>query len=424
MNDQAVRFRLGIFVLGVLILLGVLIILFGGLPNYFKPSETYYIIFDSAPGVSAGTPVRRSGVRIGEVRTFTLDDQTGTVRVEISVSPEYSLRLQDQPTLSQGLLGGDATIDFVPRPPDGKEVLVGIVEPGSTLEGVTQADAGTLVQKTTEVMPPAKESMEELRKALRRFDKMAPLMEETLKEYRDIGKATRQVIPDLRRTNEELQLAARNWSKVGERFDVLLQNNETKIVQAIDRLQDALKRISDVFSDQNQKNLSIALKNVKNSSERLDPILADTEKMIKESQKTLERVNESLRKTDDVLTNMQKATKPMADRSEKIFKNMEETTDQLNKALGEARELMRLIGRGDGTLQKLLTDPCLYNNLNDTAYMVNKLMPRLDRILRDVEIFADKIARHPEALGVGGVVRPGNGLKSPPTALPWKGPGH
>jgi hypothetical protein len=26
-------------------------------------------------------------------------------------------------------------------------------------------------------------------------------------------------------------------------------------------------------------------------------------------------------------------------------------------------------------------------------------------------VFADKVARHPESLGVGGVVRPGSGLK-------------
>ena len=33
----------------------------------------------------------------------------------------------------------------------------------------------------------------------------------------------------------------------------------------------------------------------------------------------------------------------------------------------------------------------------------------------DFETFADKLARHPEALGIGGVVRPGTGLKDPPT---------
>ena len=43
------------------------------------------------------------------------------------------------------------------------------------------------------------------------------------------------------------------------------------------------------------------------------------------------------------------------------------------------------------------------------------LIPLYREILADFETFADKLARHPEALGLGGVVRPGDGLKDPPT---------
>jgi len=43
-----------------------------------------------------------------------------------------------------------------------------------------------------------------------------------------------------------------------------------------------------------------------------------------------------------------------------------------------------------------------------------RILPRVDRILRDIEVFADKIARHPESLGVGGAIRPNSGLKDPP----------
>ena len=50
--------------------------------------------------------------------------------------------------------------------------------------------------------------------------------------------------------------------------------------------------------------------------------------------------------------------------------------------------------------------------------MTTRIMPRLDRILRDFEVFADKIARHPESIGVGGAVRPSAGLKESPTLNP------
>jgi hypothetical protein len=78
-------------------------------------------------------------------------------------------------------------------------------------------------------------------------------------------------------------------------------------------------------------------------------------------------------------------------------------------------------GGGGGTIQKFFTDPSLYNNLNLAACQITTIMPRLDRILRDVETFADKIARHPESLGVGGAVRPSAGLKEAPPTNPVPG---
>ncbi len=56
MNEQAIRFRIGIFVLASLILLAVMITLFGGFPNYFKHLDTYTIVFKDAQGVAPGPP--------------------------------------------------------------------------------------------------------------------------------------------------------------------------------------------------------------------------------------------------------------------------------------------------------------------------------------------------------------------------------
>ncbi|MBI3408427.1 MAG: MCE family protein [Planctomycetes bacterium] len=467
MNDQAMRFRLGIFVLGALILLAVLITLFGGFPNYFKRVDSYTIVFEDAQGLTPGTPVRRSGVRIGEVRKLQLDNATGKVHVGIEVEDGFTIRKADKPTLIRGMLGSDTSVTFAPPGADEKGVDFSVIPPGSVIVGVVQTDIQAVVQKTGELMPPAQEAIVEIKKVFQRLDKLTPLMEETLKEYRDVGKevkkfvpeisktnqelrelikATQDVVPefkktnaeirelikvtnqsftDFKKTNEEFQLAARYWSKVGERIDVLLTNNEEKITKSITRLEETLKRIGDVFNDDNQKMFRDILKGTKAGSDHLEGIAKNTEDMIRDIQKTLKRTNESLEKADSILLNMDKATKPFADRSPAILKNLEESTDKLNKTLTDLREVYREIARGDGTFQKLLSDPALYNNMNDAATMVTRILPRVDRALRDLEIFADKIARHPEALGLGGVVRPSSGLKeSPSTILPWRLPGH
>ncbi|MCI0638848.1 MAG: MlaD family protein, partial [Gemmataceae bacterium] len=422
MNEQTIRFRLGLFVLAALILLAVLIGLFGGIPSFFQRTDSYTIVFADAMGVSPGTPVRRLGVRIGEARSLALDNATSKVRVLIQVQAGFALRKADRPTIVQGLLGGDAAIAFLPPPQgrgekmeEGEKLFeIGLMDaapvldedevvvPGAVLEGFIQTDAQAVVQKTGEVMPQAQEALVEMKKFFQKLDKLMPQFEETTKEFRDLGKTTKELvtelqktnleirelvkattksIPDFKRTNEEVQITARQWTKVGERFDILLQTNEDKIVKAIDRLQDTLKRIGDVFSDDNQKLFNDTLKNVKKGSDRFDSIAKGTEDLIKDSRDSLKRVQEALLQAEKVLGNFDKASKPFADRSDNILKNIEESTDKLNRTMTDLREVFQAVARGDGTLQRLLSDPALFQNINDTAAIVNKLLPRVDRIL-------------------------------------------
>src|ERR1700738_5130530 len=131
MTQEAMRFRLCIFVLGALVLLGILIILFGSYPAFlFKKPNTYIVQFDYAPGVDTGTPVRRSGIHIGEVTRVELDNATGKVKVTIAIDPKYTIYRDETPKLTNSVLGGDTSIDFIP-----KEKVVAEdhrpVEPGS-----------------------------------------------------------------------------------------------------------------------------------------------------------------------------------------------------------------------------------------------------------------------------------------------------
>src|SRR5260370_39014154 len=116
-SARALRFRLGAFVLLALLLLAGLVVMFGGAPNLFRRGTDYTVRFPDAPGVAPGTPVRRSGVRIGEVRDVRLDDATGVVHVVIGIDPGHTVRRNDGPTPGTTLLGGDAPTDFIPRQP-------------------------------------------------------------------------------------------------------------------------------------------------------------------------------------------------------------------------------------------------------------------------------------------------------------------
>lgn len=418
------RFRVGVFVLASLILLAVLITLFGGMPGILKRQLLYSLVFDAAPGVGQGTPVRRSGVRIGEVRQVRLDDNTGKVHVTVAVDADHPLRHGDQPLLAHGLLGGDTTIDFVPgdlkkQPsPDRRPVT-----PGSEIPGSSQADARTLAGKTSDLIPVTQQTFEQIQKSLLQFERLEPQLERAVGSYDQLAQAVRDMIPEIRRTNEEAQVATHSWGRLGERLDVLLGTNEDKLVRTLDNLNTTLMRVGTTFSEENQRNLSATVRNARAGSERLESISRSTDELLKESRQTMRRVNDSVARTDEVLANLRQATLPMAERSSSVMRNLDESTVKLNRTMDQLAGLMTGFGRTDGSLRRFVDDPSLYNNLNDAACMITRVVPRLDRILRDLEVFADKVARHPETLGIRGAVSPSSGLKDVPAGgAHWQRP--
>ena len=99
-----------------------------------------------------------------------------------------------------------------------------------------------------------------------------------------------------------------------------------------------------------------------------------------------------------------------------MVKDIADSAGQLNKVLFEVREVVKVFARENGSIQKLLTEPGVYNNLDAAAAALSKVLVRADKIGKDLEVFADKVARRPELIGVGGALRPSAGLKESPFA--------
>ena len=93
MAERRAGLRLGLFVATALVGLTGLGIYFGGTPGLLGNRATYTLVFTETPGVALGTPVRKSGVRIGEVTDLTLDENTGLVRVRVQVEKKFLPRM-------------------------------------------------------------------------------------------------------------------------------------------------------------------------------------------------------------------------------------------------------------------------------------------------------------------------------------------
>lgn len=442
MNDERKKMLIGAFVLMGGVLLMVLIVLFGGVPTLFQSHNRYTVSLSNAEGVGPGTPVRRSGVRIGTVDTIELDDATGKVKVGILIDKKYTIWDDLEPVLSRGLLG-ETSIAFMPkeaaraasRPaPVEKPQQRGVearlvsmqaptvltaapeppkkaVDPGTEIPGRVPTNPQRLLDELSGVLPATNAALIELGKAAESFNRIAPQFDAAVGEIGALARDTRQTIPDLKRTNDELQVAAKNWGNLAERLNVLVRTNEEKITKTLEDIDDVAQRMSKALSDENLRNFEAIMKNTRTASERFPSIAGNADEMLKEARPAARRLDETLREAQSSMADVRKLTQPLGTSSERISRNLEEGSERFNRVMADVESLMQVINRKDGTVQRLISDPSLYNNINELVCQFGHLMPTVERMLKDLEVFTDKIARHPESLGVGGAVRPSSGIK-------------
>ena len=75
----------------------------------------------------------------------------------------------------------------IPRTADPPTPTRGLVTapPGTTFQGASQSDVTSLLSELNRLAPPAREAFIELQKTLERYERMSPVVEDTLREFRD-----------------------------------------------------------------------------------------------------------------------------------------------------------------------------------------------------------------------------------------------
>ena len=95
---------------------------------------------------------------------------------------------------------------------------------------------------------------------------------------------------------------------------------------------------------------------------------------------------------------------------EKISRSL----DNLDNALLQISEFTTTLNSTDGTIGRLANDPTLYEKLESTLDEIRDLKRQLEPVVSNAQVFSDKIARHPEQLGVAGALRNNGGVKGVP----------
>ena len=402
MDERILKFRVGVMVLAAVIVGGILVLLFGDTRTLARGSYAIHMHFSDAPGVSEGTPVRKSGILIGRVTSVRFAEQGG-VNVEAKIDGNVKLYRSEVPQVSGSLLGGDVVIQFVRRPRNTP------TEPVPAAPGKLTAD-GTPSVLTAAVDPekappppsgPVQGPDEEVQPEEYIEGMVAPNAFQVLSDMQgDLG----QAIQSLSGAGTEVSKLAGNINKLLESNDEQINRIVNKTEGALDTFQRALASVDDMIGD----------KEVRDS---IKSMLKDMPALLTDSRATITTIRTTVESVDRNLRNMEGLTGPLGERGEGIVTRVDEAVTRLDDLLGILSDFGRKLNSGEGSLGMLMRNPELYQNLNSAAKNIEQVSRELKPIVSDVRVFSDRIARHPELLGVRGAIQKSPGTKWPAAQL-------
>lgn len=392
MDENKLRFGVGVLVISAIGIAVILTFLFGAFPNVLSEQYTLLVRFPSAQGIGLNTNVVRDGVRIGRVADIKLRREGGVlVTLEMKEKFRDSLTHRYIPQIGAGnIVSGDAKIEFVQGSPSDLQQAWG---------GNTQI-----------------------------LDEPYSPIEETI-DYGMVTPSLLQMQDDMARTFDTIREAGESIATAGGSVNDLALEIQQRVsgtdsrmdqvteeaVVALEEFQAAMRDIREIVGDpQLKQNLESALR-------QLPQVLQDASTTLDTAQATFDsfkRVGNAAERTVDSFSrsasNIEQFTEPLGRRGEELVSQASQTLTRLDAALRQAEAFGKSLNNSDGTLKRLLEDDEIYWQVRRTIENIEQASARVRPIMDDVRIFSDKIARDPRQLGIKGALdkRPsGAGLK-------------
>lgn len=206
MRSQRVSLEIKV---GFFIVFGVLVFVFflfaiGDIANFLQPGYDLRVVFDSANGLSAGSPVQYAGIEVGKVQdvriVYPLHQPAPKVEVIARLPQHVKIRADDEVAISTFGLLGEKYLAIAPGPGQGKLLQ----SKDDLLIGQPPVSTEQVIERSNEVLTEFKRTLEGLNSLVGDPESQIYL-KETLQEARD---------------------ATRNWRILGERLNLAMSHVE------------------------------------------------------------------------------------------------------------------------------------------------------------------------------------------------------
>lgn len=366
MNDRVMQFRIGMFVIVAGLALTMMIVWFEA-PALIRERRYVTVFFNEAPGIDQGIPVRKSGVRVGEVFSyaFTEPDQPEGVLVTLSLDPTYTIRVGSMPRLGRALIG-DVAIDFLPGTGSAPMTTYGeptaSAEPGRWVQGLVAADPFLLLNDASKIFERADATLVAIEAAAQSLATVVGKAE-TLDEFLMTWQST-----------------GRSIEEVADEIDRVLRANEAEITPAIHSIRRVAEKMDTFLDPASREQVQQLLARLSSASTRLDAMLTEVQPVIAELKAG---------PTDKPRTNIGQALM----RANRITYDISVLTAYLTDGKGHLNTR--------GTLQRLVADPQLYEDVRLLMRSANATVSEAGSVLRTFGVFADKISQNPSLISQG-----------------------
>jgi phospholipid/cholesterol/gamma-HCH transport system substrate-binding protein len=361
MNERVMQFRIGMFVIVAGLVLTMLIVWFGESPSLFRDSLYVTVHYSEAPGVGVGIPVRKSGIRIGEVAAVAFDERPGQpdgVLVTLSIERKYKIRAGSTPRISRALIG-DVSIDMLPGSGPGPLIMGDDPMHAPVIEGAVAPDpANALVSATA--------TLDSINRAASGVAVVTKKLE-----------GADELVTTLKGAGERFRAAS-------DSFDRFIRENEGNFHPALANIREFSEKANATLDPQTQAQLKAGIDRFATASGRLDAGLAEIQPLLKDLGAA---VNER------PLTNFGWSLL----RFNKVLYDISLLTSKLNDGKGGLTT--------DGSLQKMVTRSELYDNMSHMATQMAEFFQGGKAVMKNLNKFSERISNDPSSL-TRGALRP------------------
>ena len=333
MNRSVRDFFVGLTVIAGLVGVALLLLFFGEFSGVRRETYPIRLQLADASGLTKASAVTLNGVSIGVIRGIEMTDPTNPasgVVLALEIVKPVRLPRNVSITLERGLVG-EASLSMTAEALKPGEADPGFVAPGETFvttaSGFLEGIAGMIDQR------------------MEAFTSAARSIEELAQTFTEVGKESRSLFEP--RTVE----------------DIDSKGQPANLPSTLARLDRAVKAAEAWLGDDAFRS------DATQAASRLPRIMDDAASAINEWKATA--------------TTLDTQAKELGDEGRKAFRDFAQLTASLSEAILEVQTLVARVNRGEGTAGQLVTNPDLYNSINDAAV-------RLERALTEAQLLFEK----------------------------------